>query len=93
MASVSVSVKTDLELRERIRRLAETRRRSTHWLMREAIGQYVEREEDMDALLRRGEEAWQLYRETGLHVTGQEVVDWLSTWGQKDEAAPPTCHK
>ena len=93
MATVSVSVKIDLQVHERIRRLAETKRRSAHWLMREAIHQYVEREEDRDGFLGRGEEAWRHYRETGLHVTGQEVVDWLSTWGDQDEAAPPTCHR
>lgn len=93
MGTVSVSVKIDLQVRERIRRLAETRRRSAHCLMREAIRQYVEREEERDALLRRGEEAWRHYRDTGLHVTGQEVVDWLSTWGDQGEAAPPTCRR
>ena len=93
MATVSVSVKIDLPVRERIKRLAEAKRRSAHWLMREAIRQYVEREEERDAFLRRGEEAWRHYRETGLHVTGQEVADWLSIWADEDEAAPPTCHR
>ena len=32
-------------MKDRVQRLAATRRRSAHWLMREAIEQYVEREE------------------------------------------------
>ena len=93
MTTVSVSVDIDPQVRERIKTLAKRRRRSAHWLMREAIHQYVEREEGRDAFLRQGEEAWRHYRETGLNVTGQEVVDWLSTWGDKDEVASPACHE
>ena len=39
------SVKLDVEVRQRVQRLAVLRRRSPHWLMREAIEEYVEREE------------------------------------------------
>ena len=42
---MATSVKLDAELKSRLDRLAGERRRSSHWLMREAIRQYVEREE------------------------------------------------
>lgn len=90
--TVPVSIKINTEMRARIKRIAESRKRSTHWLLREAIHQFVEREETRDAFLRRGEEAWRHFRETGLHITGQEVEDWLSTWGEADEAESPACH-
>lgn len=93
MTTVSVSVNIDPLVRERIKTLAKTRRRSAHWVMREAIHQYVERDEERDAFLRRGEAAWRHYWETGLHVTGQEVLDLLSTWGDEAEVALPACHK
>ena len=41
----SMSVKLDPDTRTRIENLAAVRRRSTHWIMRDAIQQYVEREE------------------------------------------------
>ena len=44
-----VSVKLDNSLRDRIKSLAEVRHRTTHWVMREAISQYVEREEKREA--------------------------------------------
>ena len=91
--SRSRSESFDPDVRERLQRLAARRRRAPHWLMREAIGRYVDREEARDAFLRRGEEAWRHWRETGLHLTGQEVQDWLGTWGSQDEADPPACHE
>ena len=31
--------------------------------------------------------SWAAYKETGRHLTGQEVRTWLSTWGINDERA------
>jgi len=38
-------------------------------------------------------QAWEEYKETGLHVTGAEVIEWLKTWGTEHERAAPTCHR
>ena len=32
------------------------------------------------------------FQETGLRVTGDEVNDWIESWGTKDELPPPKCH-
>lgn len=94
MASVvSVAVKLDPEMRERIRRLAARRRRPQSWLMRDAIRQYVEREEARDAFLRQARDARQEYRKTGLHASAEEVLAWLDTWGGESETAAPACHE
>ena len=41
---MATSVKLDEALKGRVRELANSRRRSAHWIMREAIQQYVDRE-------------------------------------------------
>lgn len=87
------SLKLDDELKGRVQHLAELRRRSSHWIMREAIAQYVEREEKREALRQETLAAWDEFQETGLHVTGDEVEKWLSTWGTDDELPTPECHK
>lgn len=87
------SLKLDDELKGRVQQLAEIRRRSPHWIMREAIAQYVEREEKRDALRQETLNAWDEFQATGLHVTGDEVENWLSTWGTDDELPTPECHK
>ena len=38
--ATATSIKLDDELKGRVQRLAEVRRRSAHWIMREAIAQY-----------------------------------------------------
>ncbi|MHB1054100.1 MAG: CopG family ribbon-helix-helix protein [Thiobacillus sp.] len=88
-----VAIKIDEDTRERVKRLAEARQRSSHWMMLEAIRQYVEREEKREAFRQDGINAWKEYQETGLHVTGDEVIAWLDTWGEENEQAAPVCHK
>ncbi|MGO6668877.1 ribbon-helix-helix protein, CopG family (plasmid) [Rhizobium ruizarguesonis] len=87
------SLKLDDELKGRVQQLAEVRRRSSHWIMREAIAQYVEREEKREALRQETLDAWDEFQATGLHVTGDEVEKWLSTWGSDDELSTPECHR
>lgn len=87
------SIKLDDDLKGRVQHLADARRRSAHWLMREAIEQYVEREERREAFRRDTLEAWEDYQATGLHVTADEVEQWLATWGTDTEGPAPTCHK
>lgn len=91
--AASVAVKIEPEMRERIKRLAERRQRTQHRLMRDAIRQYVEREEARDAFLQQARDAWQKYRETGLHASGEEVLEWLATWGEESDTAAPVCHE
>ena len=31
-------------------------------------------------------------QETGLHLTGEEMADWLNSWGTADEGECPPCH-
>ncbi|QDC01408.1 MULTISPECIES: CopG family ribbon-helix-helix protein [Phyllobacteriaceae] len=90
---MAISVKIDDDLKSRVQRLAESRRRSSHWIMREAIEQYVEREEARASFRAEAQESWVAYRETGLHLTGQEVRDWLGSWGTEEETEVPTCHE
>lgn len=93
VAARTVSVKLDNEMRNRIRHLADARHRTTHWVMREAIAQYVEREEKREAFQQATLQAWEEYQETGLHTTGDEVIAWLETWGDENEKAAPVCRK
>ncbi len=90
---MATSIKIDDKLKARVKRLAQRRERSAHWLMREAIKQYVEREEARESFQQEAYESWKAYQETGRHLTGEEVRGWLSTWGQDDEEEQPGCHE
>lgn len=88
-----VAIKLDSDIKARVKRLADARHRTPHWLMREAISQYVDREEKREAFRQDGLKAWQEYQETGLHATAEEVDAWLASWGTDNELPEPVCHK
>ena len=90
---MATSVKLDDELKSRIQRLADIRRRSAHWIMREAIRDYVEREEERENFKQEALASWKAYQETGQHLTGQDVRDWLNNWGTDKESQIPQCHE
>ena len=92
MAAVT-SIKLDDELKGRVQNLATARRRSSHWIMREAIVEYVEREEKREALRQDTLKAWDEFQTTGLHASAEDVEKWLSSWGTEDEQPAPACHE
>lgn len=88
----TVGVKIDPVMKQRLQHLARVRQRTPHWIMREAIEQYVTREEKREVLRQDALQAVQEYDETGLHVTGDETIAWLETWGTEGEKEAPKCH-
>lgn len=92
MASAT-SIKLDDEMKGRVQHLAQARQRTSHWIMREAISQYVEREERRETLRKDTLAAWEEFQATGLHATAEEVDQWLASWGTDDERPAPECHK
>jgi predicted transcriptional regulator len=93
MTTTAVAIKIDQETKERYKILAQIKDRSTHWMMREAINQYAEREEKRESFRQDAINSWNEYQETGLHATGDEVIKWLNAWGKDDEKDAPECHQ
>ena len=91
-ASSTTSLKLDPQLKDRIQRLAASRRRSAHWIMREAVEQYVSREEQREQFIRDAKAAWEHYRTTGLHATAEEADAWLAKLEAGEDAEAPRCH-
>ncbi|MDF0546467.1 CopG family ribbon-helix-helix protein [Sphingobium sp. H39-3-25] len=90
--AAATSIKLDDALKGRVQHLAEVRRRSAHWIMREAIAQYVEREEKRETFRQDAIQAWDEYQQTGLHLTLEEADAWLAKLEAGEDAEPPKCH-
>jgi predicted transcriptional regulator len=90
--SSTTSLKLNEEIKERVRRLASARRRSPHWLMCEAIKEYVEREERREQFREGALAAWAHYQTTGRHVAAEEADVWLAKLEAGKDAVPPKCH-
>ena len=90
---MATSVKFDDDMKSRIQHFADMRHRSAHWIMREAIRDYVEREEARERFKQEALASWTANQETGKHLTGQEMRDWLLFWGTDKETEIPQCHE
>ena len=90
-AARPVTIKIDEVTRARFKRLAQARQRTPHWLMHEAIHQYVDREEKREAFRQGALLAWEAFRATDQHVTADQVDAWLAQLEQGNDVDPPTC--
>ena len=88
-----VAIKIDEDIKARVKRLAEARNRTAHWLMREAITQYVDREEKRESFRQDTLKAWEEYRTTGNHVSADEADAWLAKLELGNDIEPPECHE
>ena len=84
-----MSVKLDPDTRARLERLAQSRRRTPHWMLLEAIAQYVEREEKRETFKQDTLRAWEEYQTSGLHVTAGEADAWLAQLADGNDIDPP----
>ena len=87
----TTSVKLDGKTKKRVQQLASARRRSAHWVMREAIEQYLEREEKREQLRQDALAAWTSYQATGLHATAEEADAWLAKLETGKNVPAPKC--
>jgi predicted transcriptional regulator len=89
---MATSIKLDDDLRNRIQNLADARHRSSHWIMREAIRDYVEREEKRESLKQDALLVWEAYQKNSLHLTLEEADAWLAKLESGEDVEPPKCH-
>ena len=82
--SKAVAVKLDDDERARLAALAVTKKRTPHYLMREAIRAYLIREEERASFIKDAQDAWNEYQRTGKHVTLED----LEAWAERLESDP-----
>ncbi len=79
MGTKAVSVKLSTEEHDRIAALAAKRDRSAHYLMREAVTSYLEREEFNLSFAEEADAAWRDYKETGEFISLDRAVEWVKS--------------
>jgi predicted transcriptional regulator len=89
---MATTIKIAEELKNRVNHLTGQLRRSPHWIMREAIQQYVNREEARESFKQEALASWDAYKSNGRYLDGDEAREWLRTWGKPESSAPPKCH-
>ncbi len=82
------SVRLSPEVEEKLAAVAEQARRTKSWLINEAVKDYLDR-------LGQDERRWNETLEAlasvkaGRVVDGDEVMEWIASWGKKTEKKPP----
>ena len=66
--------------------------RTTHRMMREAISQYIEREEKRGTFRQDGIRARNAYQAAGLHVTLEDADAWLAQLEAGQDGELPKRH-
>ncbi len=89
MPLTQTSLKLDPALKDRIQKLAESRRRSANWLMGEALRDFVTREEARDEFDRVTRERLAEYKVTGKCVSAEKADAWLARLEAGDDVDPP----
>jgi predicted transcriptional regulator len=87
-----VSVRIDRGVHERYKNYAQATNRSTHYVLKEAIENYIADAEKREAFKRAADASWKHYEETGLHLTAEEADEWFDRLIAGEEVEPPECH-
>lgn len=89
---INASIRMPPALHARVVNLAESRQRTPHALMLQAIESYISREEKREALRQDARSAHDEYMRTGLHLTNDEVRAWIDQLRQGNKVPMPKCH-
>jgi predicted transcriptional regulator len=88
----NVTIKLDLDHRARLKSLATVKKRTSHYLMKEAIERYLVIEEAQQTILKSVDDSIAHYEATGLHITLDEVKTWAREIKVNPNAQLPACH-
>lgn len=92
MSDEAVDVTINAALAARLARLAEQRKISPARLLEGLLAQSLDLEESEAEWDRRALESIAAFDRDGLHLTHQEVLDWMARRMKGEDAPPPPCH-
>ena len=82
------SVRMPDELLDRLERAAHQLRRSKGWIIKDAVEEYLAREELKQQRNQETRASWEDYQ-AGRVIAGDDMIAWLESWGTDDEKEPP----
>ena len=75
---VTQGIRLDAEMQARLKALGKVKDRAPHWLMKQAIREYLDREEAYEREKVEDQERWARYQATGEAVPHEDVRAWLA---------------
>ena len=86
MSTTSFSLDNDLQ--DKLDATSNRLKRTKGWIINEALRQYIEQEERKLKMLQETEEAIADIEASRI-ISGEEVMQWLETWGSLSEKDAP----
>jgi len=86
-----MAIKLPQQERDRLQQLGAVKKRSAHWLAKEAITQFLDREEAVEHFKVESVARWEEHCRTGKSVPHDTVMSWLESWGTENEQETPKC--
>ena len=93
VTTAPMSICIEADARERLKIIALHQKRTAHSLAAEAIDNFILEKEKEIAWNQSCIESYNDFRKTGLHVSQQEVENWMDSWGADVELPQPVCHR
>ena len=90
---IPLSIRLGAEKKDQLAWIAEKKDRSVHFLLCQAVSDYIESETKRLEFYEEALQASKHYAETGLHTTHEEMTAWIESLGTDNELTPPVCHK
>ena len=90
--AATVTLKLDPSHRDRLKSLAVAKKRTSHYLMKEAIERYLTAEEAQQAVLKGLDDAVDHFEASGLHISLDEFKTWAEQVKANRATQLPTCH-
>ena len=88
-----VTISLDDVDQDRIASLASAKKRTPHYLMKEAILEHLQKGEARQNFIAAAESSFVHYKDTGLHITLDEFDSWVDQVQQDPNTPMPECHK
>ena len=79
-------------LERRLQRVAERSKKSPTRLIEAALASFLDQIETDDEVATELDERARHWKETGLHVTNDEVKEWLTRRAKGEDVPPPKAH-
>jgi predicted transcriptional regulator len=90
--ATNLTVKLESSDRDRLTSIASFKQRSPHFIMKEAIQRYLDIEEVEQHQISLADASIEQYEKTGLHVTLNEMRDWMRDKKLNPNTPRPLCH-
>lgn len=91
-ATVPMSIRLAPSVKQKLKEIAARQKRTAHALATEAITALIEQKEREHAFNQSCVASYDQYKETGLHVTHDDIAPWLESLFTDHELPPPACH-